>query len=138
MRRGEVLGLTWQAIDLDGGTLSIRRTLVTTQARRAGDPGMSWSEPKTDKGWRTIALDLHDLRQSYATLALKAGIHPRVVQERLGHANVGITLRSQTCGLAVEVGFERSLCGFHRCPSLPAKHRFCRSEAQWRSDGHRP
>jgi integrase len=127
---------------------------VTTQARRAGDPGMAWSEPKTDKGWRTVALDaetiailrahrthqleerlaagpeyddqdlvvttvfgkpvhpktlswyfgravkkaglpairLHDLRHSYATLALKAGIHPRVVQERLGHANVGITL----------------------------------------------
>ena len=115
---------------------------------------MAWSEPKTDKGWRTVALDaetvavlrahrarqleerlaagpeyddqdlvfatvfghpvhpktlswyfgcavsrsgltkirLHDLRHSYATLALKAGIHPRVVQERLGHANVGITL----------------------------------------------
>ena len=27
-----------------------------------------------------------------ATLALKAGVHPRVVSERLGHANVGITL----------------------------------------------
>src|SRR5512135_3693365 len=35
---------------------------------------------------------LHDLRHSHATLALKAGIHPRVVQERLGHANVGVTL----------------------------------------------
>ena len=38
------------------------------------------------------SIRLHDLRHSYATLALKAGIHPRVVQERLGHANVGITL----------------------------------------------
>lgn len=35
---------------------------------------------------------LHDLRPSHATLALRAGIHPRVVQERLGHANVSITL----------------------------------------------
>jgi len=35
---------------------------------------------------------LHDLRHTHATLALRAGIHPRVVQERLGHANVGITL----------------------------------------------
>ncbi|MGI8675530.1 MAG: tyrosine-type recombinase/integrase [Nocardioidaceae bacterium] len=34
----------------------------------------------------------HDLRHTHATLALRAGIHPRVVQERLGHANVGITL----------------------------------------------
>jgi integrase len=28
----------------------------------------------------------------WATLALQAGIHPKVVQERLGHANVSITL----------------------------------------------
>src|SRR5689334_12702897 len=35
---------------------------------------------------------LHDLRHTHATLALKAGVHPRIVQERLGHANVSITL----------------------------------------------
>jgi integrase len=35
---------------------------------------------------------LHDLRHTHATLALHAGVHPRVVQERLGHANVSITL----------------------------------------------
>ena len=32
------------------------------------------------------------LRRTYATLALKAGIHPKIVSERLGHATVGITL----------------------------------------------
>lgn len=35
---------------------------------------------------------LHDLRHTYATLALVSGIHPKVVSERLGHANIGITL----------------------------------------------
>ena len=35
---------------------------------------------------------LHDLRHTYATLALKAGVHPKVVSERLGHATVGVTL----------------------------------------------
>ncbi|HYI58506.1 MAG TPA: tyrosine-type recombinase/integrase [Microlunatus sp.] len=35
---------------------------------------------------------LHDLRHGWATLALEAGIHPKVVQERLGHANIAITL----------------------------------------------
>jgi integrase len=35
---------------------------------------------------------LHDLRHSHATLALAAGVHPKVVQERLGHANIAITL----------------------------------------------
>jgi len=38
------------------------------------------------------AIRLHDLRHTYATLALKAGVHPKVVSERLGHASVGITL----------------------------------------------
>jgi len=35
---------------------------------------------------------LHDLRHTSATLALKAGVHPKVVSERLGHATVSITL----------------------------------------------
>ncbi len=38
------------------------------------------------------AIRLHDLRHSHATLALRAGIHPKVVSERLGHATVAITL----------------------------------------------
>lgn len=35
---------------------------------------------------------LHDLRHTWATLALKAGEHPKVVAERLGHANTNVTL----------------------------------------------
>jgi integrase len=35
---------------------------------------------------------LHDLRHTMATIALQAGIHPKVVQERLGHASISITL----------------------------------------------
>ena len=34
----------------------------------------------------------HDLRHTHATLALQAGVHPKVVSERLGHANISITL----------------------------------------------
>ena len=34
----------------------------------------------------------HDLRHTHATLALAAGVHPKVVSERLGHASVTITL----------------------------------------------
>jgi integrase len=33
-----------------------------------------------------------DLRHTWATLALQAGIHPKIVSERLGHANISITL----------------------------------------------
>ena len=35
---------------------------------------------------------LHDLRHTWATLALRAGVHPKVVQERLGHKNISITM----------------------------------------------
>jgi len=38
------------------------------------------------------AIRLHDLRHTWATVALAAGEHPKIVQERLGHANVSITL----------------------------------------------
>jgi integrase len=154
MRRGEVLGLRWSDVDLDGARLTITRTLISTGAQRRGDPAMAWGTPKTAKGRRQVALDagtitalrahrtrqleerlavgagyvdqdlvvampdgqpvhpktmsywftleikrlglprirLHDLRHTHATLALIAGVHPRVVQERLGHANVSITL----------------------------------------------
>jgi integrase len=51
-------------------------TLFARAAKRAGVP----------------RIRLHDLRHTYATLALSAGIHPKVVSERLGHANIGITL----------------------------------------------
>ena len=34
----------------------------------------------------------HNLRHTWATLALEAGIHPKVVSERLGHATIAITL----------------------------------------------
>ena len=35
---------------------------------------------------------LHDLRHTHATLALEAGVHPKIVSERLGHSTVSLTL----------------------------------------------
>ena len=35
---------------------------------------------------------LRDLRHTHATMLLRQGVHPKVVQERLGHASIGITL----------------------------------------------
>jgi integrase len=34
----------------------------------------------------------HDLRHTAATLMLQQGIHPKVVQERLGHSQISLTL----------------------------------------------
>ena len=148
MRRGEVLGLRWADLDLDGGWLAVRQTLIVV------DNHPQVSEPKTARGRRRLALDpdttgalrghrriqaaerlaagsawtiselvftrpdgallhpeyvrrlfdrhlqraglprirFHDLRHTYATLALQAGVHPKVVSERLGHTTVAMTL----------------------------------------------
>lgn len=141
MRRGELLGLRWRDVDLDGAFLSVQQQLT-----RQGDRGLVLAEPKTSRGRRRIPLDaatvaalrarrsqqeivpvqdlvftradghaldpdtvtdafrkatraaglplirLHDLRHTAATLMLRAGIHPKVVQERLGHASITMTL----------------------------------------------
>lgn len=34
----------------------------------------------------------HNLRHTWATLALKAGVHPKVVSDRLGHSTIAITI----------------------------------------------
>jgi integrase len=42
--------------------------------------------------WSLPRVRLHDLRHTWATLALEAGVPAKVVSERLGHANISITL----------------------------------------------
>ncbi len=51
------------------------------------------------QAWRRLAVHyglngirLHDARHSHATLMLKQGIHPKIVQERLGHSSIKVTL----------------------------------------------
>lgn len=34
----------------------------------------------------------HDLRYTHATLLLQAGVHPKIVQERLGHSSISMTM----------------------------------------------
>ncbi len=45
---------------------------------------------RDDAGLRRITL--RDLRHVWATLALESGIHPKVVQERLGHSSITMTM----------------------------------------------
>jgi integrase len=44
------------------------------------------------KRWGLPRIPLHGLRHTWATLAMRAGVHPRVVQERLGHSTIAVTL----------------------------------------------
>ncbi len=148
LRQGELLGLRWEDVDLEAGTLQVRRTLSLTTEGHVFEP------PKNGKG-RSIELThdasdtllrrhlvrqleeiealgddyqdqglifpgergqpmrpytltgklerilkraglprirFHDLRHTCATLLLSKDVHPKFVQELLGHATISITL----------------------------------------------
>ena len=50
----------------------------------------AWQSLAVKAGVRVIRL--HDARHTHASLMLKQGIHPKVVQERLGHSTIAMTL----------------------------------------------
>jgi len=50
----------------------------------------AWIKLVRRTGLRGIRL--HDARHTHASLMLKQGVHPKIVQERLGHASIQITL----------------------------------------------
>ncbi len=52
---------------------------------------------------------LHDSRHTHATIMLKQGIHPKIVQERLGHVSIETTLDtySHVIGGLQEVAAQR-------------------------------
>lgn len=39
-----------------------------------------------------LDISFHALRHTHASLLIKAGVHPKVISERLGHSNIGITM----------------------------------------------
>jgi predicted RNA-binding Zn-ribbon protein involved in translation (DUF1610 family) len=70
--------------------LSIRH--VHAVLHRALKDAVRWGRLSRMRKAMLPEIRLHDLRHTHATLALRAGIHPKVVSERLGHATVSITL----------------------------------------------
>ena len=77
MRRGELLGLTWLALDLDAGTLRVDQQLVPTRG------GVSFGAPKSKRSRRTIALDAGDGRSAPRApggAAARAGLRRRCVR----------------------------------------------------------
>jgi len=111
----------WRTVELDARTVEVLREHATRQAAEIEAAGDTYGDPEhpplvfcTEDGGplhpdrvsklfaahvKASALPrirLHDLRHTHATLALAAGVHPKVVQERLGHASITITLDTYT------------------------------------------
>ncbi len=63
---------------------------------RTGGPlhvnSMAFQFEKLTKATGLPKIRFHDLRHTSATLLLAKGIHPKIVQERLGHADISMTL----------------------------------------------
>ena len=150
MREGEILGLTWDCVDLEHGTLLIKQQLRREQQKGGKyyfsppknnksrvlslapsvvqlfrlqklkqngmrlEAGNSWEENNlifsNQTGgflsYRTVydcfkrivdkigspSTRFHDLRHTYAVLAIKSGDDIKTVQENLGHATAAFTL----------------------------------------------
>ena len=71
MRLGELLALTWEDIDLDGGAANVRRILVKVVAQEP-----TWGEPKTKRSRRTVPW-------THAAVAALRQHHKRQAEERL-------------------------------------------------------
>ena len=103
-----------RSVSLDAGTVAVLREQLERQLEDAKEWGEAWratghvftrenGEPwhpdritklfdQAVAGAPVPRIRLHDLRHTHATLALRAGVHVKVVSERLGHANIKITL----------------------------------------------
>lgn len=149
LRRGELLGLCWDAVDLEHGVITVKRQLLAlkdglsleeTTKSKSGRRSIPLTDDATRelKTWRKQQLQerlllgeayqdntlvfchedgtpidprgftkhfqrwlekaglpkvrLHDLRHTHASLLLARGVHPKVVQERLGHSSITMTL----------------------------------------------
>jgi integrase len=51
MRRGELLGVTWQGLDLESASLTVSQQVIGLKG------GLAFGPPKSKRGFRTIALD---------------------------------------------------------------------------------
>ena len=72
------------------------------------------------------AARLHDARHTHASLMLKQGVHPKIVQERLGHASIQITLDTYS---HVAPGLQEAAAeGFDKLVS-PKYNESCQNEA---------
>ena len=78
-----MLGISLKDDDLVFSTVEGKPLRPNTVSR-------AWTIMAARSGLKVIRL--HDARHTHASLMLKQGVHPKIVQERLGHATIAVTL----------------------------------------------
>ncbi len=74
-----------------GDPLEALYVLALTTGMRQGELlGLKWTD--LDLALGTVQVRFHDLRHSAASLLLSLGVHAKIVQELLGHSQIGLTL----------------------------------------------
>jgi integrase len=135
MRQGEQFGLTWDRVDLDNATVRLNKTKngkprFVRLNSRALTVMRALRELSLKDGGRVFVLNQepywfgdaveeagivdftwHDLRHTFASRLVMAGVDIRTVQELLGHESVTMTMRyshlsPQHCVTAVEKIFQ--------------------------------
>ena len=103
-------------VSLDDGTVAALRSWKAQQATERLLMGEGWTDTglvftnadgtlvhpesfskvfdRRVSAWDFPHLTIHGLRHTWATVALTHGVHPRVVQERLGHSTIAVTLQT--------------------------------------------
>lgn len=84
-------------------------------------------------------LSVHGLRHSWATLALQAGVHPKIVQERLGHSTIAITLDIYShVNPAMDADAANTVAALIHGPSAAAEQEREPASVRPRTASHRP
>ena len=92
-RRKKRLGSDWEdneyVFPSGTGTVLNPRNVLRTIKRLTKKVN---KDAKKDDKKPIPVISFHDLRHTHATLMLESGVHPKVVQERLGHSSISTTL----------------------------------------------
>jgi integrase len=118
LRRGELLALEWNDINLDARMLTVRRenaksgkqrhvplnveamNALTQWAAQGACSGSVFKVSSIKSAWCTLLTSagiadfrFHDLRHHFASRLVMAGVDLNTVRELLGHADLSMTLR---------------------------------------------
>ncbi len=121
MRKGEIMQLKWDDLDLEGRTINVRKTksgkprtipinsrlLVELQTLRStnGNSTSLFTNPKTGQAYKTIRkhfetareeaqlrnFTFHDFRRTFGSRLALAGVDLNRIKELLGHASIKTT-----------------------------------------------